>query len=43
MRFFVIRSNRVAGNCPRFLGIAFDIDQIRIGLIWWHVGVVFNY
>jgi len=40
-RFFWVSSKYVSGNYPKFLGVALSDEQVRVGLIWWHTGVLF--
>lgn len=39
-KFFFIKSKYVAGLYPKFLGVAVSDQQVRVGLIWWHIGVI---
>jgi hypothetical protein len=37
MDIIIINSRLVCGGAPYMLGLSFGGDQIRIGLIWWHI------
>lgn len=37
----IIASRKVCGNAPYLLGLEFGKSQVRIGLIWWHVVILF--
>lgn len=37
--FFIVKSKFVCAGSPYFLGIAANKYEIRIGFIWWQVGV----
>lgn len=51
--FFITCAKNVSALNPYFLGVGFgtiatiadsnkERRQIRVGLIWWHIGVTFN-
>lgn len=39
MDLFVVKSKMVCGGAPYFIGIAMNQNEIRLGLIWWQVGI----
>jgi hypothetical protein len=42
MNLSVIRSKKVCGGHPYFLGVAFGGEQVRIGLLLFHVVILFK-
>ena len=53
MKAFITKSSGVNMDHPYFFGIMFrhvakteqpcrDVVQVRIGLIWWHIGITFT-
>jgi hypothetical protein len=53
VKAFITKSSSVNMDHPYFLGIMFrhvakteqpcrDVVQVRIGLIWWHIGITFT-
>lgn len=42
MKIGIIRSSLVYDLTPYFLGVSAGSKQIRLGLIWWHVVVMWS-
>lgn len=39
MDAFIIKSKRVCGVAPYFIGVAMNKNEVRLGLIWWQIGI----